>query len=98
MIVVSDTSPITNLITVGHIDLLREIFTKVIIPPAVFEEVCQIPANRNVLSGLDWIETGALHKTKQRDDLLAILDPGEAEAIALDRTLRSVGELGCGES
>lgn len=83
MIVVSDTSPITNLISVGQVDLLREIFAKVIIPPAVYEEICQVPDNRNVLLGLDWIETVALRNTKQRDDLLAVLDPGEAEAIAL---------------
>lgn len=39
MIVVSDTSPIANLIQIGQLHLLHEIFSEVIIPPAVYREV-----------------------------------------------------------
>ena len=35
MIVVSDTSPITALLTVRHGNLLTQLFGEVIIPPAV---------------------------------------------------------------
>jgi predicted nucleic acid-binding protein len=35
MIVISDTSCISNLLTIGYDDLLRQIFGDVIIPPAV---------------------------------------------------------------
>ena len=40
MIVVSDTSPVTNLIQLGHLHLLHQIFGIVILPEAVFEELC----------------------------------------------------------
>ena len=39
MIVVSDTSPITNLAAVGKLGLLRALFGSVLIPPAVFHEL-----------------------------------------------------------
>lgn len=39
MIVVSDTSPLTALLTVGEADLLLKLFTEVIIPEAVRVEL-----------------------------------------------------------
>ena len=39
MIVVSDTSPITNLAAIGQLDLLRQIYGQVVIPEAVFQEL-----------------------------------------------------------
>lgn len=39
MIVVSDTSPVSNLIQIGHEGLLVELFGRVVIPPAVAREL-----------------------------------------------------------
>lgn len=39
MIIVSDTSPITALMTVGQADLLANLFGEVIVPPAVHSEL-----------------------------------------------------------
>ncbi|EDX78617.1 hypothetical protein MC7420_7270 [Coleofasciculus chthonoplastes PCC 7420] len=36
MIVVSDTSPITNLAAIGQLDLLRQFYKTIIIPQAVY--------------------------------------------------------------
>jgi len=36
MIVVSDTSPITNLAAIGQLDLLRQLYKSIIIPQAVY--------------------------------------------------------------
>lgn len=49
MIVVSDTSPISNLLQIGEIDLLRQIFDKIIIPTEVFAEICQIESHKEFL-------------------------------------------------
>lgn len=38
MIVISDTSPITNLIQVGKLEILKELFHEIIIPEEVYEE------------------------------------------------------------
>ena len=39
MIVVSNTSPITNLAAIGQLDLLQQMYQRVIIPEAVFQEL-----------------------------------------------------------
>ena len=39
MIIVSDTSPLSNLAIVGYVSLLKEIYITVIIPQAVANEL-----------------------------------------------------------
>jgi uncharacterized protein len=83
MIIVSDTSPISNLLQIGEIELLRLTFSRVIIPDAVYREICEVEANRVALIQLDWIERMTVSDTTLRDRLLLTVDPGEADAIAL---------------
>lgn len=42
MVVVSDTSPISNLIIVGRLHLLKDLFGEVIIPEKVRQEVLRL--------------------------------------------------------
>lgn len=83
MVVVSDTSPITNLIQIGRLDLLRQLFASVLIPSAVYGELCEIDWQKGVLDGQAWISIRVpLHaENVRRFD--GDLDLGEAEAIAL---------------
>ena len=56
MIVVSDTSPITNLAAIGQVDLLRHLYGQVYLPDAVFVELTadvQQPGAEVALSA-DW--------------------------------------------
>lgn len=53
MIIVSDTSPISNLLHIGEIELLRSTFSRVIIPDAVYREICEVEASRIALSELE---------------------------------------------
>ncbi|MDP4709711.1 MAG: hypothetical protein NWS63_00815 [Saprospiraceae bacterium] len=39
MLVISDTSPITNLIRIGQLELLKVLFEEVVIPQKVYEEL-----------------------------------------------------------
>ena len=39
MIVISDTSSITSLISIGYIDILRKLYKAVLIPNAVYTEL-----------------------------------------------------------
>ena len=39
MIVVSNTSPMTNLAAIGHLDLLRKLFGRIVVPHAVIDEL-----------------------------------------------------------
>lgn len=86
MIVVSNTSPIINLAAVRQIELLKQLYGKVIIPQAVFEEIAIIGAGQagsEEVKTSDWIETRPLASRSLADSLHSELDPGEAEAIAL---------------
>lgn len=94
MIIVSDTSPLSNLALVDALFLLKEIYQTVVIPQAVADELSNAegedPRITAVLS-LDWVEirqsTNSDLITELRDDYL--LDRGEAEAIALALELKA---------
>ena len=74
-IAVSDASALIVLHQIGRLDLLRGLFGRVAVPPAVAREV--IPSLRTLPP---WIE---LHQAPRNPELPAFLDDGEREAIAL---------------
>lgn len=88
MIVVSDTTPISNLIQIDEFDLLEKLFGKIIIPESVLIELLAFPDTQPFISLL--LEEGRVVK-QAIDDIELVekievegdLDRGEAEAIAL---------------
>ena len=42
MIVVSDTSPITNLAAINQLNLLQQLYTRLLIPTAVYNEMVRV--------------------------------------------------------
>lgn len=78
MIVVSDTSVVTALIQIGRIDLLFEIFGRVVIPQAVADELAV-----SHVALPSWIRTMSVRTNRAFEDLCIELDAGESEAIAL---------------
>ncbi|NJO75752.1 MAG: DUF3368 domain-containing protein [Leptolyngbyaceae cyanobacterium RM1_406_9] len=86
MIVVSNTSPIFYLSTIGHLDLLRQLYDEIIIPTMVFNEITNIGntgASARVVPTLSWIKTQSATDQEFVNTLRTELDPGEAEAIAV---------------
>lgn len=83
MIVVSDTSAITNLIRVGRLDLLRQVYKVILIPEAILQELKVAEGHKEVLNETTWIASRAAADRKLITRLQAELDLGEAEAIAL---------------
>ncbi len=83
MIIVSDTSPITNLMQIEQLDLLHQLYGRVLIPAEVHDELCHIPAQAVILAKEAWIERVELALTALMPGLLETLDLGEAEAISL---------------
>jgi predicted nucleic acid-binding protein len=59
MIVVSDTSAISNLLAIDQIDLLKAIYRDVFITPAVQRELYRIDSNKKLLTSCDWIKVMA---------------------------------------
>jgi hypothetical protein len=90
--VVSNTSPITNLAAINHLHLLNEIYGTITIPLAVYEELTvleyPVPGTTEVQT-LNWIEVRQLKDSEQSKAFRQIVDPGEAEAIALALELKA---------
>lgn len=84
MIVVSDTSPVSSLMQIGHCELLRDLFEVVCIPGAVRDELAKFhPALPTFLDVRDIVDRG------RAQSLLSSLDLGEAEAIVLAIEIRA---------
>jgi len=86
MTVVSNTSPLINLAWIGQLDLLRELYGKLLIPEAVWDEIVTQgigqPGAEEVRTAT-WITINAVKNAHLVLALRQELDAGEAEAIAL---------------
>jgi predicted nucleic acid-binding protein len=78
MIVVSDTSPITALLRVGAEGLLTRLFTEVVIPSAVRDELLR---SHSPLP--PWLRVEVVQNLDQARQYARVVDIGEAEAIEL---------------
>ena len=84
MIVVSDTSPLTALLSVREADLLPTLFGEVIIPEAVRDELLRCHSNLP-----HWLRVEAVSNAAESVQLGRAVDRGEAEAIELAKELRA---------
>lgn len=88
MIVISDTSAITNLAAIQHLQLLPQLYNQVTIPEAVYRELVDtdlpVPGTLEVQTAA-WLDVKHVSDRTivQRLQIEARLDPGESEAIAL---------------
>lgn len=84
MIVVSDTSPLTALLTVGQSEILARLFGEVVIPQAVETEL-----RRSHSTLPNWLRVRLLSDGAKADRYAQTVDRGEAEAIALAEELHA---------
>ncbi len=83
--VVSNTTPLISLAEVGLLDIVRQLYSELWIPPAVFSEYeAGVPAHalRPSLATFSWI---TVHEVSPDPAVPGSLDAGESEAIALAR-------------
>lgn len=93
MLVVSDTSPLSNLAIIDRLELLRVQLGRILIPPAVRQELDRLShaAARDRLQAAfqdGWLRIAPLTAPVSAE-LAAALDPGEAEALALAQQLKA---------
>ena len=91
MIVVSDTSALSNLAIVNHLWVLEAIYQTVIIPDVVASELAASNPIISAILKLGWIYTQSLSNSQLADQLQQErgLDAGEANAIALALELQA---------
>jgi uncharacterized protein len=83
MLVVSDTSAISNLIQVELLDILHQLFGQIIISNAVYEELSEIDSQKLYIDNLNWIHIETVKNQDFVHELENDLDKGESESIAL---------------
>lgn len=83
MIVVSDTSSISNLLQIGLVEVLFELFGEITITPSVKRELYVVPDHESQMKKLGWIKVKSPQNQKMVAQLLAKLDLGESESITL---------------
>ncbi len=93
MIVISDTTPLIGLASIGRFEILQELFGQIIIPQAVYNEAViagreEGGAKKEVMEA-EWIKTVQVKDRLAVDVLLDELDLGEAETIILARELHA---------
>lgn len=86
MIVVSNTSPLTNLAAVGQFELLERLYERLHIANGVWAELCSEGGHcpgRDEVSAAEWIQRHAVRNQDLVTALQRDLHQGEAETIAL---------------
>ena len=86
MIVVSNTSPLTNLAAIGQFDLLHRLYARLYIAEGVWDELNAQGKRwpgRDEVAAADWIERHAVQNQSLVTALRRDLDRGEAETLAL---------------
>lgn len=86
MIVVSNTSPLTNLAAIGQFDMLGHLYPGLCIADGVWDELNaggRCWPGRNEVAAADWIKRCTVQNQPLVNALRRDLDRGESETIAL---------------
>lgn len=93
MIVVSDTTPLIGLASIGRLDLLFEIFGEVYIPQAVYDETVTRGREEGIakqaVASAQWIHVVEVKDRLAVDVLLDEMDLGEVETIILAKEMNA---------
>jgi len=85
-VVIADSTCLIGLSKVGQLDILRQLFTKITVPPAVYREVVVLGANQigaAEIKRTHWIEIETVQNQLAVKTLQLTLGAGESEAIIL---------------
>jgi len=91
MIIIADTSPINYLILIEEIDVLPKLYGRILVPPAVCDELRSTMAPRGVQRWIadppSWFEAQAPSQSPDAALVQARLGAGERDAILLAQEL-----------
>ena len=87
--IVADSSPLIALSVIGQLELLPQLYQRILAPPAVWHEITVegrgLPGS-DAIRQLNWIEIEA-PEPHSLGPLLILVDRGEAEAIVLAQSI-----------
>lgn len=83
MVVVSDTTAITNLLKVKLLLIIKGLYGQILIPEAVYSELAALSSQKKIIDTNDWIKVVEIKNQVLYHELRQTLDQGESEAIVL---------------
>lgn len=86
MTVVADSTPLIYLSAIGKFDLLQQLYARISIPPAVYDEVVNQGPGRwgaAETAGADWIDRPTVYDSSRIATFQSYLGSGESEVIVL---------------
>ncbi len=90
MIVTADTGPLNYLVLIGAVEVLHPLYSRVIVPQAVIQELTDTQAPAAVRAWIAalpaWLE---VRPDPPSDPTLGFLDPGERAALTLAQLLNA---------
>ncbi len=90
--VIADATPLIYLAAIGKFDLLGDLYGRIVIPNAVYDEVviqgAGLPGAAET-AGAIWVDRVAVSDPTKLTSLLTHLDSGESEAIVLAEELHA---------
>jgi predicted nucleic acid-binding protein len=88
-VIVSDASPLIVLLKTSKLSILKELFQKLLVPTAVWEEITAKEHEKSIFDKIGWIETRSVRNTEMAVLLEKLIGRGEAEAIVLAKELKA---------
>lgn len=88
MIVISDTTPIISLLKTGHLELLHHLYSRILIPKAVYKELTENPLyseEAEIIKATEFLSVVAVENMASVNVLRSVtgLDTGESEALIM---------------
>ena len=85
MKIICNATPLINFASIGRLDILKSLFTEIVIPQAVYSETVAagFPNSATIVNGIKagWLKVKPLEEMPE--SIFLELDAGEREAIAL---------------
>jgi uncharacterized protein len=92
MVIISDTTTISNLFIIQKLWILQQLYKEIIIPTSVYDELLKLEGlghNIDQLKLANWLKVQSLQNKDLFIILTDLIDRGEAEAIALAKELNA---------
>jgi len=86
-VVIVNSTPIIALLEIGYIEILKDLYSEVIIPEAVRDEITI--KDERVLDNYAWIKVNAIKNIAAKDTFISSLHDGEVEVMILAKELNS---------
>jgi len=87
-VIVSNASPLIVLLKINKLSILKELFRKIIISVAVYNEITTKEPDKLIFDKIGWIKTRSVTNIEMTALLEKLIDRGEAEAIVLAKELK----------